>query len=99
MCEAKTLTTPWARFGVTGNGEPIGNLELSGGINAGINYNMSYAVWDAAIAAGATMDELKNIDEGTYPSWFLGKLIAWHIASKQIASHKDEAVASSMKNK
>jgi len=84
---------------VTRNGEPIGDIELSGGINAGIHYNMSYAVWDAAIAAGATMDELKHIDEGTYPSWFLGKLIAWHIASKQIASHKDEAVASSMKNK
>jgi len=99
VCEAKTLTTPWARFGVTRNGEPIGDIELSGGINAGIHYNMSYAVWDAAIAAGATMDELKHIDEGTYPSWFLGKLIAWHIASKQIASHKDEAVASSMKNK
>jgi hypothetical protein len=60
---------------------------------------MSYAVWDAAIAAGATMDELKRIDEGAYPSWFLSKVIAWHIASRQIASHRDDAVASSMKNK
>jgi hypothetical protein len=84
---------------VTRNGEPIGNIELSGGIDAGINYNMSYAVWDAAIAAGATMDELKHIDEGVYPSWFLGKLIAWHIASRQISTHKDDAVSASINKK
>jgi hypothetical protein len=60
---------------------------------------MSYAVWDAAIAAGATLDELKLIDEGKYPSWFLGKMIAWHISHKHIVSHGEDAVASSVKSK
>jgi hypothetical protein len=58
---------------------------------------MSYAIWDAAIAAGASMDELKAIDEGQYPSWFLGKIIAWHIAHRQISSHSDDAVAKSVR--
>jgi len=84
---------------VTRYGEPIGELELSGGVDAGIKYNMSYAVWDAAIAAGASLDELRSIDEGKYPSWFLGKMIAWNIAHKQISSHSEDAVSSSAKGK
>lgn len=84
---------------MTRYGEPIGELEISGAIDVGISYNMSYAVWDAAIAAGASLRELKLIDEGKYPSWFLGKMIAWHIASKQISTHGEDAVASSSKNK
>jgi len=83
---------------VTRHGQPINDVYIKG-INSGINYNMSYAVWDAAIAAGASLKELQAIDEGEYPSWFLGKIIAWHIASRQISNHQDDAVAKSMKKK
>jgi hypothetical protein len=84
---------------VTRNGQPIIDYHLTGGISAGINYNISYSVWDAAIAAGATLDELKSIDEGKYPSWFLGKVIAWHMVHRLIDNHQEDAVATSMKNK
>lgn len=84
---------------MTRHGEPIGELEISGAVDAGIDYNMSYAVWDAAVSAGASLDELKSIDEGKYPSWFLGKMIAWHIAHKQISSHSEDAVSTSVKGK
>lgn len=93
------LKMPWIRFQVTRNGYPIADVHLSGGVNAGINYNMSYAIWDAAIAAGASLDELRDIDKGKYPSWFLGKIIAWHIASRLIHNHQEDAVAASIKAK
>jgi len=46
-------------------------------------------VFDAAIAAGATLDELARID--AYPKAFLAKLVAWHQLSNLIRVHQEDA--------
>jgi hypothetical protein len=46
-------------------------------------------VFDAAIAAGATLEELARIDQ--YPKPFLAKLVAWHQMSNLIKVHQEDA--------
>jgi hypothetical protein len=59
---------------------------------------MSFPVWDAAIAAGATLHELYLLDygrplpvDGTFPQPFLGKVVAWHVLSRQVSLHSQDA--------
>jgi hypothetical protein len=54
---------------------------------------MSYAVWDAAIAAGATIDELKKLDDGGYPPMFVAKVVAWRAISNAVGNNVQDAVA------
>lgn len=60
---------------------------------------MSYALWDAAIAAGATMDELHRMEMGVYPPTLLAKVIAWRKGSIAINNHTEAAKAKAMKEK
>jgi hypothetical protein len=52
---------------------------------------MSFPVWDAAIAANATLDELEKLDAGQYPKIFVAKLVAWHMLKRQIDLHSQDA--------
>ena len=52
---------------------------------------MAFPVWDAAIAAGATLDELEKLDAGGYRPTFTAKLVAWHTIRKHIALHTEDA--------
>jgi hypothetical protein len=54
-------------------------------------------VFDAAIAAGATLDELARIED--YPKQFLAKLVAWHQMSNLISAHQEDASAEKMRSK
>ncbi len=58
---------------------------------------MTYSLWDGAIAAGATLDELHKINMGMYPPKFLATIIAWHMTHQQINSHIEDAKAQKMK--
>jgi hypothetical protein len=60
---------------------------------------MSYRIWEAAIAAGATLDELAKLEEGKYKRAFLTKLVAWYNMNTLIEVHTDEAKSSAMKRR
>ncbi|MBD3251180.1 hypothetical protein GF380_01775 [Candidatus Uhrbacteria bacterium] len=77
-------------FGVKRYGYPIQDVGVKGAVNTGITFdNYLYPLWDAAIDAGATLDELQSLDE--YPKRFQAQLIAWHQIKKLINLHTEEA--------
>jgi hypothetical protein len=84
---------------VTRHGEPIGQYYISDTINPGIRYSDTYAVWDAAIAAGATLEELDRVQSGDYSSKFLAHLIAWHAGYKGINSNVEDAKSKHAKSR
>lgn len=53
---------------------------------------MSYAEFDAAIAAGASLDELFKWTTGGYPRSFKVKVLAWHNLHNAIEMHKSDAM-------
>jgi len=65
--------------------------------NVNIGYSKAFEVFDAAIAAGATIEDLWKIDSGDYPTWFIAKLIAWSRGSKMIHNHSQDAASSKSK--
>ena len=48
-------------------------------------------VWDAAIAAGATIEDLRKMDAGEYPPSLVAKLIAWYNGHRLIDAHSQDA--------
>lgn len=59
-------------------------------VSTGITYEtLSFPLWEAAIAAGATLDELQRLDD--YPKVFLAKLIAWHQKHRIVRMHEQDA--------
>ena len=63
-------------------------------VRTGIEFdNWSYPLWDAAVAAGATLDELEKLDEGGYPRELQIKLLAWREMSRLVALHTEDARA------
>jgi len=56
-------------------------------------------LWEAAIAAGATLDELEKIDSGEYTIKFQARLIAWHQKHKIVQMHEQDAVARAAERK
>lgn len=54
-------------------------------------------MWEAAIAAGATLEEIDKIDRGEFSPRFIAKLLAWHTAHRLVGSHTEDAVAKAAK--
>jgi len=74
-------------------GQPIEGAALKDAVDPQISYSMSFAEWEAAIAAGATLGELLEWDRGDeFPLQFKEKVLAWHMAHRQIAVHSSDAV-------
>ncbi len=84
-------------FDVRRHGEPIKDVHLRDSVDPGISYTPQYMVFDAAIAAGATLDELARIED--YPKSFLAKLVAWHQMSNLIRVHQEDAVQEKSRSK
>ena len=77
-------------------GYPIEDLGVSGSVSTGITFDtLMFPLWEAAIAAGATLDELSKLDD--YPKKFLAKLIAWHIKHRLVRMHEQDAVTKAAK--
>jgi hypothetical protein len=58
---------------------------------------MGFAEWDAAIAAGATLTELHQWDNGVvFSNRFKAKVVAWHRLSSLIGTHVEDARARKM---
>lgn len=60
--------------------------------DAGIKAGFRYHVWEAGIAAGATLTELQQLEDGkTFSQWFRASLIAWHRTHMQVEKHATDA--------
>jgi hypothetical protein len=70
---------------------------VKGAVNPHISYSLHYAEWEAAIAAGASLDELFKLED--YPKIFRAKLIAWHSKHKAVEMHAQDAVSSKPKKR
>lgn len=74
------------------DGFPIETVSLRHSVRTGVEFgNISYPLWDAAIAAGATLEELQRLDDGVYSSRFQAKLVAWHKLHQLIELHSHDA--------
>lgn len=60
---------------------------------------MTYRVWEAAIAAGATLEELQKLEDGRYSRAFLVKLVAWYNSHQQVELHTEDAKAREMERR
>lgn len=60
---------------------------------------MSFPLWEAATAAGASLDELEKLEDGGYPVWFQAKLIAWHQLHRIVEQNKQDAVSRVMERR
>jgi len=74
-------------------GEKIDSYPLKGGVNTGITYSLYYEGLDAAVWAGATLDELEKWYNGGYDSKFMSVVVALYRAHEQIEIHTRQAVS------
>ena len=83
---------------VSRNGFPIEDVWLKDAVNTGIQYEtITFPLWEAAIAAGATLEELSHLDN--YPKTFQARLIAWHQKHKIVSLHEHDAAARAAEKK
>lgn len=68
-------------------------------MDTGIQTGMGFAEWEAAIAAGATLEDLHKWDTGLYPRSFKVKVIAWYNMHSLIELHKSDAIERASKPK
>ena len=66
-------------------------------VHTGIRYSVYFEVVDAAIAAGAGLDELEKLGAGHYNGEFVAMLVAWHRSKGKLERHTNDAVSRSMK--
>ncbi len=86
----RILRTPLGRFKVSRYGLPIEQVAVSKSVSTGITYDsIAFPLWEAAIAAGATLDELARLD--SFPVKFQARLIAWHQKHELVAMHRQDA--------
>ena len=79
-------------------GFPIEEVWLKDSVNTGITFEtITFPLWEAAIAAGATLDELNNLD--SYPKRFQAKLIAWHQKHQIVKMHQEDAKVKALEAK
>lgn len=72
-------------------GVRLDRVGTPGAKSLGIEYGLSFEVWQAAIAAGATLDELHKLDQGFYPKYFKAKLITWFRFHELLGLHREIA--------
>lgn len=85
------MVKPGGRFDVRRNGEKIEDVRVRGAVDPHISYSVHFMVFDAAVAAGATLTELQNLEE--LPKKFQAKLVAWYGYHRLIEMHGQDAAA------
>jgi len=53
---------------------------------------MRFAGLEAAVAAGASLEEILRWLEGEYPTWFMADIISWHNLHTMVRMHEQDAV-------
>jgi hypothetical protein len=66
-----------------------------------IGFSMEFLGWEAAVSAGATLDELQAWDEGTgrYSKHFKARVIAWYQYHSLVRTHQEDAARPKRKGK
>ena len=77
--------------------EPIEQAFVKGAKSVPISFSRDFEGWTAAIAAGATLEELYKWDAGGYPLWFMARVIVWRSMIEAIELHKAAAAAPKVK--
>lgn len=79
---------------MTRKGFPIESLAVKNPVRTGIVFgNLSFPLWEAAVAAGATLEELRRLHRGLYRKDFVVSLLAWHEMHQTVALHIEDARA------
>lgn len=84
---------------MTRYGEPISTVPLHDTIHTSIDYSYRFAEFDAAIAAGATLDELYKLYQGLYPRRFMAMIVVWNSSRRMIEAHQQDAQNAVMRQK
>jgi hypothetical protein len=94
------LTIRQRNFAVLRNNIPIQHVRIKDSVDPGIQFGLSFAEWEAAVAAGATLDDLFEWDESNkFPVPFKEKVVAWYRLHKLVSMHSQDAVAQKSKRK
>ena len=56
-----------------------------------IGFSMNFLEWEAAVAAGATLDELFRWEQRKFPKPFMAKVIAWYTYHSLVKTHQEDA--------
>ena len=72
-------------------GTRLDRVGLPGAKSLGVEYGPTFELWEAAVAAGAGLDDLWRLDMGHYPKWFKAKLIAWFRFHELLKLHRELA--------
>lgn len=87
-------------FQVQRNGLPIDTVAVRDSVNTGISFgNLTFPLFDAAVAAGATLAELEKLECGEYSKRFMVQLLAWHEIKQTISLHVEDARARAAERK
>ena len=83
---------PQARpFQVTRNGLPIEDLRIKDAVDPHISFSMSFLEWEAAVAAGASREELYKWETRGYPKSFMARVVAWYQYHCLVKTHQEDA--------
>lgn len=79
---------------------PIERRRITDAIKHGIDASQGFWEWEAAIAAGATLDELLKWEKiGGYPPLFKAMVMVWFERHRLFESHVEDAKAKAIKSK
>lgn len=84
---------------MTRHGLEITEVRLKQTLNVNIERSNELMLWEAAIAAGATLDELEKIDNREYSKRFLSRLMVWYERHMLHKAHVSEAESEYIKKK
>jgi hypothetical protein len=67
------------------------DVRVKNAIDSGIRYSLEFSGWEAAIAAGAGLDEMIKWANGEYPRAFMAKVIMWNELHRAVEMHIGDA--------
>lgn len=74
-------------------------MRLKHTLKTKIQGTFEYDLFSAAIAAGATLDELFKLQSGEYPGWFKAQILIWYQNSRLSEAHAKDAEIDEIKKK
>lgn len=84
-------------FDVRRSGVPIENHSIKDSVRTNISFSQEFALFDAAISAGATLQELEDLIAGKYSQKLQARILVWHKYRQLIDVNTQDAIKRSMK--
>lgn len=86
-------------FDVKRSGEKIELHGIKHSVKTDIEYSNEFALFDAAIAAGATLTELDMLIRGEFSQKLMARVLVWHKYKQLIEVNTQDAVARASERK